>query len=162
MRRMVEDLLLDLEVVVGETARELDGLAVSSRNVYLGSRRREVAVVLWRALCVAREMYRDGEVDVGELLAACFRKASEEQDRQNALQRRDRVSFKVLYFEISDLNSLEKTERIDSREGALLSGAILMFPLEDIGPTEDVGLRDGKDSLRLIDSISLQPFQATA
>lgn len=46
VKRLVEDFLVDVEVLVGETVREEDGLAVSSRNVFLGSRRRKVATVL--------------------------------------------------------------------------------------------------------------------
>ena len=161
VKRMVEDLLLDLEVVLSETVREADGLAVSSRNVYLGSRRRKVAVVLWRALCVAHESYKNCEGETGELLATCSRQASDEQDRQNALRKCDRVSFNVIYFELSDLDSLEKIERVDLSKGALLSGAIQMLPLEDISTSEDVGWRDGRDSIRLIDSIILQPSRDT-
>ena len=43
VKKLVQDFLLDVDVVVGETIRDADGLALSSRNVFLGARRRVVA-----------------------------------------------------------------------------------------------------------------------
>ncbi len=54
VRRMVADLNFPLKVVVAPTHREPDGLAMSSRNVYLSAEERAQAVVLWRALQQAR------------------------------------------------------------------------------------------------------------
>ncbi|CAF9939686.1 MAG: pantothenate synthase [Heterodermia speciosa] len=155
VKTMVRDLLLDLEILVGETVRDADGLAVSSRNVYLGRRRRRVAPVLWRALCAARDAYRDGEGRRARLLERAAQEVSEERKRQWALETRDRVEFDVLYFEVSDLHSLESVERVDTSKGALLSGAIQMLPLEDIDTAEDAGRLNGRDSVRIIDSIVL-------
>ena len=55
VRRMVRDLCLGIRVVGGETVREPDGLAMSSRNRYLDAEQRQVAVALSRALHAARE-----------------------------------------------------------------------------------------------------------
>ena len=55
IRRMVDDLCLGVEVVGGETVREPDGLAMSSRNRYLDADQRRAATVLSRALAAARE-----------------------------------------------------------------------------------------------------------
>ena len=55
VRRMVRDLCLGIEVVGGETVREADGLALSSRNRYLDADQRRVAATLSRALRAARE-----------------------------------------------------------------------------------------------------------
>ena len=46
IKKLVKDFCMDMKVVIGETQREHDGLALSSRNVYLGTRRRRVATVL--------------------------------------------------------------------------------------------------------------------
>jgi pantoate--beta-alanine ligase len=54
VRRMVEDLCLDVEVLGGETVREPDGLALSSRNRYLDDEQRREAVALHRALRAAQ------------------------------------------------------------------------------------------------------------
>ena len=55
IRRMVDDLCLGVEIVGGETQREPDGLALSSRNRYLDDEQRREAVVLSRALRAAQE-----------------------------------------------------------------------------------------------------------
>jgi pantoate--beta-alanine ligase len=61
VRRMVADLNMDIEIVGLPTVREPDGLAMSSRNAYLSSAERQAAVVLWRSLCRARELFEGGE-----------------------------------------------------------------------------------------------------
>lgn len=55
VRRMVRDLCLGIEIVGGETVREPDGLAMSSRNRYLDADQRRTAVALSRALRAAQE-----------------------------------------------------------------------------------------------------------
>lgn len=61
VRRMVEDLNFPLEVVIVPTMREPDGLAMSSRNVYLSPEERQAALVLYRALNAAKEAWDKGE-----------------------------------------------------------------------------------------------------
>lgn len=61
IRRMVRDLDMPLDVVVCPTVREPDGLAMSSRNAYLKPAERQVAIVLYRALCAAEARYASGE-----------------------------------------------------------------------------------------------------
>ena len=70
IKRMVRDLSMDVEVVVGPIVREEDGLALSSRNVYLSPAERQAAPVLRRALEKARTLYNGGENDAGRLLSA--------------------------------------------------------------------------------------------
>lgn len=61
IRRMVRDLNFPLEVVVCPTVRELDGLAMSSRNTYLDREQRSAATILYRALTAAVEAFEAGE-----------------------------------------------------------------------------------------------------
>ncbi len=61
IERMVKDLNLDVEVVGCPTVREPDGLAMSSRNLYLSSEERRAATVLWKALNRGLELYKSGE-----------------------------------------------------------------------------------------------------
>jgi pantoate--beta-alanine ligase len=61
IRRMVIDLDLGIEVVACPIVREADGLAMSSRNVYLSAEDRAASVVLSAALRTADAAYRDGE-----------------------------------------------------------------------------------------------------
>ena len=58
IRRMAVDLNFPLEVIVCPTTREADGLAMSSRNKYLGEAERKAATVLFRALSAANEARR--------------------------------------------------------------------------------------------------------
>jgi pantoate--beta-alanine ligase len=69
IRRMVKDLNFPVEVVVCPTVREPDGLALSSRNVYLSPEERQAATVLYRALTRARAAFVDGERDADALRA---------------------------------------------------------------------------------------------
>lgn len=61
IRKMVRDLAFPLEIVVGPTLREPDGLAMSSRNVYLNEEERVAALCLSRALNTARFIWQVGE-----------------------------------------------------------------------------------------------------
>ena len=61
IRRMVRDLNFPIEIVVCPIVREPDGLAMSSRNVYLDPEQRRAAGVLYRSLSQAREAHENGE-----------------------------------------------------------------------------------------------------
>ncbi|HEU5163163.1 MAG TPA: pantoate--beta-alanine ligase [Thermoanaerobaculia bacterium] len=63
IRRIVRDLDMPVEIVVGETRREADGLAMSSRNAYLSKEQRGIAPALREALLEARAALETGEAD---------------------------------------------------------------------------------------------------
>jgi pantoate--beta-alanine ligase len=67
IKRMVADLNLGIEVAVVPTARESDGLAMSSRNIYLNPGERRAATVLFKALTLARQLATDGEKDAEKI-----------------------------------------------------------------------------------------------
>ncbi|KXG76467.1 pantoate--beta-alanine ligase [Thermotalea metallivorans] len=64
IQQMVKDLNMDLEIIPCPIVREMDGLAMSSRNTYLNEEERKAALVLSRSLFGAQEMIRKGERDV--------------------------------------------------------------------------------------------------
>jgi pantoate--beta-alanine ligase len=68
IRQMVRDLNLDIEVAGVPTVREKDGLAMSSRNVYLSPEERDSALSLFKALNQARTLFRRGERRASALL----------------------------------------------------------------------------------------------
>jgi pantoate--beta-alanine ligase len=70
IRRMARDLSYPLSIRIGPIVREPDGLAMSSRNVYLAPPDRAAATVLIRGLRAARAAHRDGVRDAADLLAA--------------------------------------------------------------------------------------------
>lgn len=110
IRRMAADLNMDLEIVTVPTVREPDGLAMSSRNVYLGQDQRRAALVLARSLDRAVEAVRAGERDVPEI-----RRLVEELIRAEPLARID-------YVEIYSYPGLEPVERLQGQ--ALLALAV--------------------------------------
>lgn len=67
IKRLVLDLNLPVEIVVCPTKREDDGLAMSSRNVYLNPDERKSAPVLYRALMAAEVAFSEGESDAKQL-----------------------------------------------------------------------------------------------
>ena len=69
IRRMAADLSLPVEVVGCPTFRESDGLAMSSRNVYLTADERPAATVLWRSLQAGRDAVAEGSRDPDEVEA---------------------------------------------------------------------------------------------
>jgi len=67
IKKMVRELNMGIEVVVMPTVREADGLAMSSRNVYLSAEERKAAPVLYHALCLAEELCKKGEKDAEKI-----------------------------------------------------------------------------------------------
>ena len=65
---MVRDLMFPIEIVVAPIIREADGLAFSSRNVYLSPPERKQALVLSQALREIESRYRAGELDAAKLI----------------------------------------------------------------------------------------------
>jgi len=71
IKRMARDLNLDAEIVVCPTIREHDGLAMSSRNAYLGKEQRAAATVLYRSFAVRLTPSRQGCIPVQVSGASC-------------------------------------------------------------------------------------------
>ena len=67
IRQMTRDLNFPVEIVVCPTARETDGLAMSSRNLYLNAQERKAAIVLFRSLSAAKDAFAGGERDARKL-----------------------------------------------------------------------------------------------
>jgi pantoate--beta-alanine ligase len=103
LRRMTEDLNMDVEIRALPIIREPDGLAMSSRNTYLSAEERQAAVILFRSLEEARRMFESGERAAGRIRERLLRAIASEH-----LARID-------YAEVVDARSLEPVERIDGR-----------------------------------------------
>ena len=110
IKQMTRDLNFPIEIVVGPTIRELDGLAMSSRNSYLNPEERKAATILYRALTTAGAAYAAGERN-GEALRTLMRKTIESGPLA-----------KVQYVSCADRDTLRELDRIAN--GALLSLAV--------------------------------------
>ncbi|OQW95555.1 MAG: pantoate--beta-alanine ligase [Verrucomicrobia bacterium A1] len=101
IERMVRDLDFSVRIVRGPTVREPDGLAMSSRNVFLAPEERRQALCLRKALDRTEAMHRDGERDAEKV-----RKALREVIAEAPLARID-------YVEIVDDVTLEPVQTLD-------------------------------------------------
>jgi pantoate--beta-alanine ligase len=110
IRKMVKELNMNLEIVACPTVREPDGLAMSSRNAYLGPDERKAATVLYQSLELAKKLYAEGERDAGKI-----RREMTALIKQQALARIDYVS-------IADNETLE--ELVEIHAPALVSLAV--------------------------------------
>ncbi|MBW8010223.1 MAG: pantoate--beta-alanine ligase [Chloroflexi bacterium] len=112
IQQMRRDLNFPLEVVVVPTAREADGLAMSSRNVYLDSEERIAATVLFNALNAAKDAHLAGERDAEKL-----RQIMEDTINAEPLA-------KLQYLSCAHPETLQELEKVET--GALLSMAVFL------------------------------------
>ena len=124
IRRMTADLNMDLEIVTVPTVRESDGLAMSSRNVYLSPEERQAAAVLFKALALAQRLTRGGEKDAEKI-----------RDQMAALIQREPLAH-LDYVSIADAESLEELGLLDRPAVASLAVTIGKTRLIDNTPLE--------------------------
>ncbi len=109
IRRMVRDLNMPVQIVVGAIVREADGLAMSSRNAYLDATQRKSALVLSRSLKALQERFDHGERNVRTLIEAGKRVFAADP------------SVRLDYLEIVDPETLDPVH--DLSHGALVAVA---------------------------------------
>jgi len=100
VEKMVRDLNFPVRIVKGEIIREPDGLAMSSRNVYLSPEEREKATVLYRSLLMARDLINRGEREPSRVREAMLEMIKQVDGAQ------------VDYVEIYNANDLSELEEI--------------------------------------------------
>ncbi len=107
---MTEDLNFQVEIVVCPIVREPDGLAMSSRNVYLDSAQRKAATVLYRSLSAAKTAYEQGERDAEKLRQIMKATIASEPLAQ------------MQYVSCADYDTLQELEKVTGK--TLLSMAV--------------------------------------
>lgn len=112
IRRMVEDLNVNTEIVPCPTVREPDGLAMSSRNQLLSAEDRALAPLFYQALLAGRALYRDG-VNDGPAIKAVMTEYLSDYPR-----------LKIDYLSVADPITLQEID--GAFHHALISGAILV------------------------------------
>ncbi|MFC2077617.1 pantoate--beta-alanine ligase [Candidatus Bipolaricaulota bacterium] len=103
IRRLIEDLGFDIELVISPTVREPDGLAMSSRNAYLTPEEREAATALCRSLRHVENLFAGGERNAENLRHAMM----EILEAEALLQ--------PIYVSIADVDTLEELETVDRK-----------------------------------------------
>jgi pantoate--beta-alanine ligase len=101
IKKMVADLNMNLEVIVAPTVRESDGLAMSSRNVYLNAQERQAATVLLKALTLAQNLWEKGEKNAERI-----------RQEMTSLISKEPLA-KIEYVSIADTQTLEELSEID-------------------------------------------------
>lgn len=132
VRRMVRDLHLPLEVVALPVMRDVDGLALSSRNARLSAAQRKKATCLYRALMAAQDKVQDGERRARPIAAAARKVLAATS------------GFETDYVAVVDPDTLEPVDQIGAVARVLLSGSF----------------GTGKKQVRLIDNGPLFPVSA--
>jgi pantoate--beta-alanine ligase len=107
--QMARDLNLDTEIVVCAPVRESDGLALSSRNIYLNAEERKAATVLYRALDAARSELAAGVRDALQLQTSLRRQLDSER------------LARVDYAEVVDAETFEPLVRVSKPSYILLA-----------------------------------------
>ena len=124
IKRMVADLNMGVEVVVVPTVRESDGLAMSSRNIYLSSRERKAATILFKALTLARQLGQSGEKDAEKI-----------RRQMTSLIQKEPLA-QIDYVSIADAETLEELNLLDRPALASLAVRIGKTRLIDNMPLE--------------------------
>ena len=112
IKRMVEDLNFDIEIIPGTLIREEDGIAMSSRNTYLSPEDRKKATVLYQSLVKAKELFDSGEKRAYNISLAV----------EKMIQSVEGVSLQ--YVEIRDAETLERVEKV-SRPAVIAVAAMV-------------------------------------
>jgi pantoate--beta-alanine ligase len=112
IRKMVRDLNMDVDIIVGPTVREQDGLAMSSRNAYLTPEQRREATVLYRALQYAQLQIAGGAREAARII----------DEMQKMI--RTESSGVVDYVSIADAETLEEVGGIPPGRPLLISLAV--------------------------------------
>ena len=101
IKKMVEDLNFDIEIIPGILVREEDGIAMSSRNAYLSPENRRKATILYRSLTKGKESFESGE----RRASALFRTVKKSIESVGEIS--------IQYVEIRDAETLEKIEIVN-------------------------------------------------
>tara|TARA_B110000444_G_scaffold53170_1_gene49081 strand:- start:715 stop:1647 length:933 start_codon:yes stop_codon:yes gene_type:complete len=100
IRKMVLDLNIPAEIVIGPTQRDTDGMATSSRNAYLSDKQRKEALNISKSLQVARDMVNSGTKSVDRIVAEVIHHLSHSR------------RIRVIYVQVVDRNTMEPAREI--------------------------------------------------
>lgn len=123
LKRLVQDLHFPIELHICATERESDGLAMSSRNVYLTASQRQHALVLYKMLTNIEENYKNGERSRVRLLSGAMEIFESEQKKVQALN--EGWVMKLDYLSLANPKTLNEAF-VDLDSGIIASIAVYM------------------------------------
>ena len=112
IKKMAKDLNMPVEVIGVPTVREKDGLACSSRNIYLSEEERKIAPILYESLQVVKKRIEEGERDSNVLLGEAIEFIHSTK------------GTKIQYLKIVSLNKLEELKEV--KPPCLIAAAIFI------------------------------------
>ncbi len=111
IKKMAKDLNMSVDIIVSPTIREHDGLAMSSRNLYLSAEERKAAAVIYRCLVQTSEMIKSGIINKKQITGFMKEKLSEEP-----------LVTEIQYASVYDPETLDELEVVEKE--ALLAVAL--------------------------------------
>jgi pantoate--beta-alanine ligase len=112
IKKMAQDLNFDVQIIVGPIVREPDGLAMSSRNMYLTPAERKESTVLYRALQSAEQLIKSGERDPSAVFQSMRRMIAGAR------------SASIDYLSIADQATLRERSALELGDELLISLAV--------------------------------------
>lgn len=124
IKRLVSDLDLDINVCIMDTIREEDGLAMSSRNTYLTDKEREAAVILYKSLTAAQDLFDDtiaaaAEHDDRYRQSTIQTSVLQETVMKNLLS--EKLVSNVEYVSVDSKETMRPLDLVDINDGAIIS-----------------------------------------
>jgi len=114
IKRLVSDLDMDVEINIMNTVREDDGLAMSSRNAYLNQDEREKAIILYKSLQAAREVYESAFAGQLPMNANVIR------DTVQATLETEPLVNEIEYVSVGSKETMDELKEVDT-DGAVVS-----------------------------------------
>ena len=114
IRRIVEDLDMDVKIVVKDTIREPDGLAMSSRNAYLTAEERKAAPVVYQSLYAAKQLFE--QLLEGESISSDELRATVEK-----ILGSERLVSEIQYVSVDSKATMRPIAEVHKNDGGIIS-----------------------------------------
>ncbi|MCP4051276.1 MAG: pantoate--beta-alanine ligase, partial [bacterium] len=110
IKKITRDLFFPVEIVACKTAREKDGLALSSRNIYLSESERKIAPEIYKTLLSGQHMFQSGIIESEKLLS---------EMQKNLI---NNTPVKIDYLDIIDQKTLERKKIAEQKNRIIFAG----------------------------------------
>ncbi len=112
INRLVEDLNMGVKIIPHPIVREEDGLAMSSRNSYLDKAERKTALCLYKGICLARDMFKQGERESSVIISQVSKLINSSDNT------------KINYLDIINSRTLESVEMVKDGDRIIMAVTI--------------------------------------